>query len=62
MQNSYTCPVCHVPIELLPKPGDPNRLQGFCNHGNMTKKATCVVEIGIFNAPVEVKKRKGKKL
>jgi hypothetical protein len=46
------CPKCHREIHLVPKPGDPSRVQGFCS---CTGVQRCVIETN--SKPVKTGKK-----
>jgi hypothetical protein len=39
------CPICKKELELISKPGDPTRVQGFCNHGDVRLLMQPVIEM-----------------
>lgn len=68
--NKEKCPECGIEIDLVPKAGDPNMLQGFCNckgsrravyeiHASLLKKEDEVEETTTFSKPYLLKKKGG---
>jgi hypothetical protein len=58
MTSKSYCPICNKEIKLVPKPGDPTRVQGFCNHGDVRILAQPVIEMNADQkAPVKQPKK-----
>jgi hypothetical protein len=56
------CPICNKKLELIPKPEDPTRVQGFCNHSDVRLLAQPVIEMNAESEPTvkPIKERKAK--
>lgn len=60
MQDSKTvkCPECGKDIQLIPKAGDPDYLQGFCNCRGGRSRAVYQIHNSLLNKKTETKKKK----